>query len=249
MRLLATIIATLLLLSPSAGPRAAPLVADLSSHLIAITTAFAGSDVLLFGAAEDEGEVVVVVRGPAEDVTVRRKARTAGIWINRDEMMFEDAPRYYAVASTAPIDEIAQEIERARHEIGLDKLRLRPDSDGAARTTEEIASFRSALIRNKQRDGLYTRDVGRVAFVGGRLFRTTLHFPANVVPGSYQVQVFQFQDGEVASAQSSVLVVSKVGLEAELFDFAHEQAPLYGMIAVLIAIASGWLAAVAFRKP
>ena len=46
------------------GPKAQTLVADLSSHLVSVTTGFAGTDLLLFGAVADEGDVVVVVRGP-----------------------------------------------------------------------------------------------------------------------------------------------------------------------------------------
>jgi hypothetical protein len=40
-----------------------PLVADLSAHEISITTGFTGTELILFGATEGEGEVVVVVRG------------------------------------------------------------------------------------------------------------------------------------------------------------------------------------------
>jgi hypothetical protein len=56
-----------------AGPlRAAPLVADLSKHLVAITTGFAGTDVLLFGAIDEPGDVVVIVWGPPQEVVMHR---------------------------------------------------------------------------------------------------------------------------------------------------------------------------------
>ena len=70
------------LLVPAAVGAAEPLVADLSKHLVAITTGFAGTDVLLFGAVEGDGDVVVVVRGPNHTETVRRKQRQFGIWVN-----------------------------------------------------------------------------------------------------------------------------------------------------------------------
>ena len=67
-----------LILALSAAPaRAEPLVADLSDDVIAITTGFTGSDVLLFGATEGEGDVIVVVRGPMGPQVVRRKTRQA----------------------------------------------------------------------------------------------------------------------------------------------------------------------------
>src|SRR3546814_79845 len=58
------------------------LVADLSDHEVAITTGFTGAELLLFGAVEGEGQIVVVVTGPRQTTTVRRKARVAGIWMN-----------------------------------------------------------------------------------------------------------------------------------------------------------------------
>ena len=56
-----------------------PLVADLSSHLVAITTGFSGTDVLLFGATNGPGDIAVVVRGPAEDAVIRRKIGRAHV--------------------------------------------------------------------------------------------------------------------------------------------------------------------------
>ena len=60
--------------SGTAWAQESALVADLSQHLVAITTGFAGTDVLLFGATEGEGEVVVIVRGPDRPVTMHRKS-------------------------------------------------------------------------------------------------------------------------------------------------------------------------------
>ena len=50
------------------------------------------------------------------------------------------------------------------------------------------------------------------------------------------------------SAQTTPLFVSKVGVEAEIFDFAYEQSALYGIIAILVALMAGWLAHIAFRR-
>jgi hypothetical protein len=86
----------------ASGPaRAQALIADLPSHPIAITTGFAGTELLLFGATEGEGDVVVIVRGPDGETSVRRKARVAGIWINRDELRFSGVPTFYRIASSS----------------------------------------------------------------------------------------------------------------------------------------------------
>ena len=62
-------------LTAAAPARAEGLVADLSEHLIAITTAFVGTDVVLFGTSDGGADIVVTVVGPRENQIVRRKAR------------------------------------------------------------------------------------------------------------------------------------------------------------------------------
>jgi uncharacterized protein (TIGR02186 family) len=90
--------------------------------------------------------------------------------------------------------------------------------------------------------------VGKVSFIGERLFRTTIEFPSNVPTGTYLVQVFLVRDKDVVSGQTTPLVVSKVGLDADVFGFAGRQPVLYGAIAVLTAMVAGWLASLPFRS-
>ena len=104
------------------------------------------------------------------------------------------------------------------------------------------------MARNEQRVGLYGMQQGQIIFLGNRLFRTDLWIPANAPIGTYSVTVFLVRDGEVVNAETTPLVVGKVGFEARVFDFAHKQAPFYGLLAVLIAGMAGWLANLAFRK-
>jgi len=234
-----------LCLLPQRPAAAQALVADLSEHLIAITTGFTGTDVLLFGATEGEGDVVVVVRGPPMGIVVRRQARVAGIWINEASLRFEGVPSYYALASSRPIEEIVPAELAARQQIGLSHLKLVPAENVSER--EEV-EFREALIRNKQRLGLFARAVGRVEFLGRRLFRTNVYFPANVPTGSYMVEVLLIRDGDIAQAQTTPLVVSKIGIGADAYEFAHRHSAAYGGVAIFGALMAGWFAHLAFRR-
>lgn len=245
--LLLLLLAAFLALPGIRDARAQSLAADISDHLIAITTAFTGTTVTLFGVNGGGSDIIVTVIGPRTEQVVRRKDRIAGIWINADGMTFGEVPQYYFVASSRPIDEIAHPDLRARLELGLDHLSLRP-LEATERDIASIEAFRDALIRNKQRADLYSAEVSPVRFVGEQLFRTDVPFPANVPPGIYQVQVFEMVDGQVRDAQRSTLVISKIGLEAEVFDFAQNRAPLYGIAAIVISIAAGWLAGIVFRR-
>lgn len=200
---------------------------------------------MLFGAIDGDGDVVVVVRGPENKELVRRKARKFGVWMNDREMPLSGVPAYYAVAANRPLDQIMPSRSMSRHQIGADNLRIIPPEDA---DPAEARQFRDALIRTKQRAGLYTEKPERVLFLGNRLFRTDLWFPANAPVGRYIVQVFLIRNGEVASAEITPLIVSKVGFEAGVYNFAQRYALAYGVLAILIAAVAGWIASAMFRK-
>ena len=228
---------------PAAGEE---LVVDLSGSMVAITTGFVGSNLLLFGATEGVGDVVVVVRGAQVDERVRRKGKIAGIWVNRDEMIFNGIPAFYSVAASRPLNDILIAAEQFDNQIGSDNLRL--DTRDTARPLVEVEAFREALIRNKQRRGLYRSNIGKVHFVDNRLFRTSIHFPANVPVGTYVVDVYLAQGGRVTSSQTTLLDVRKFGFEARVYDLAHRHSLAYGVLAILIAAMAGWFAGVVARE-
>lgn len=227
--------------------QAEPLVADLSDHMIAITTGFTGAEVLLFGATEGEGDVIVVVRGPEQDLAVRRKESTGGIWVNRRTVGFENVPAYYTAASNRPVDKIVSREMLVRNEIGAENLHLVARKSAAA-TKEEAADFREALIRRKQARQLYGIATGEVSFLSNSLFRTRLFFPATVPVGVYTVKVLLVREKRVVSVQTTPLIIQKTGLEAVVYDFAHAHAAQYGIVAIFLALVAGWLAGIVFRR-
>jgi uncharacterized protein (TIGR02186 family) len=240
-------LAALLALFPvwAAPARGDNLVADLTSHLVAITTGFTGASVVLFGATEGQGDVVVVVRGPERDLTVLRKSRVLGIWVNTREITFENVPSFYALAASRPIEEIVSPAAAALHRIGLANLKLEAAAPAPGPVRDEFAA---ALVRNQQRAALFATSVGKVHFLGERLFRTTIEFPSNVPTGTYLVEVLLARNRDIVSGQTTPLVVSKVGVDAAVFELSGRFPGLYGLIAVLTAMVAGWLASLMFRR-
>jgi uncharacterized protein (TIGR02186 family) len=237
----------LLAIAALAAPaaRAQQVIADLSRHLVAITTGFAGAEVLLFGAVDGEGDVIVTVRGPEGDIVVRRKSQVNGMWINTQSVTFGAVPGYYAVAATKPIDEIVTPPGAEREQIGAERLRFEPERN---LPPETVALFRRALLRNMERDGLFQARTATIRFLGQRLFRADIVFPANVPTGLYTVNVYLVKGGQVVSAATTPLSVSKIGLSAEIFDFAQNRGFSYGLIAVAFAGVAGWAASRLFQR-
>ena len=236
-------LATLLVMAAAGAADGAPLTADLSDHRIEITSGFTGAEVLLFGARDGAGDVVVVLRGPAAPVVVRRKARRFGLWLNRRQVRFEDAPAYYAVAANRPLAEIAPPALFAEHRVGTEYAVPAP-ADAAA----SAPAFRKALIRVMKRDGRYREEPRGVAFVDGRLFRSTFALPADVPPGNYRADVLLIDDGVLAARRTATLRIGKIGFGAAMFDFAHSRPLVYGLVAAVVALLAGWATDMVFRR-
>ncbi|HJY49808.1 MAG TPA: TIGR02186 family protein [Stellaceae bacterium] len=238
------VLLVLLLICWGSEARAEALVADLTSHLIAITTGFTGASVVLFGATDGPGDVIVAVRGPEREMTVRRKSRVAGIWVNTQQVTFVNLPSFYAVAASRPIADILSPAAAAFYRLGIANLKLAASTPAPSVVVD---AFRTALERTQQEAGLYVERMGKVDFLGERLFRTTITFPSNVPTGTYLVEVFLVRDRDIVSGQTTPLVVSRVGVDAAVFEFSTRQPGFYGAIAVLTAVVAGWLASLPFR--
>jgi len=232
------------------------LVTDLSDHLIKVESTFTGAKILLFGAIETENmfvralakDVVVVVRGPVEDITARRKEKVAGIWMNYGTQTFKAIPSYYAVASTRNIKAIASPEILQRYQIGFENLKFLAGKNRHVSNKSGIEAFKKAVIKLKRQDKLFVENPGGVQFLGNTLFRASVKLPAIVAVGNYSADIYLFRDGKLVNVQNSPLFISKSGLERFIYNLAQQRPTTYGIIAVIIALFCGWLAAIAFRK-
>jgi uncharacterized protein (TIGR02186 family) len=224
------------------------LVSGLSQDSVAITSNYAGSTIVVFGAIEHPianapRDIVVVVRGPATTMTIRRKDRVAGIWINRDQAQFNGMPAYYFAAGTRPIKDIAGHDLRARLGVGLDVV-----NGTNVHSHHAAGPFRDALIRQEVKAGLYAELPNGVEYLSDTLFRVRVPVPANITRGEYTAQVYLFRNGYVISEQSTPFSISNSGLERQIYRLAHSDPVAYGLLAVMVAVLLGWLSSLFFRQ-
>jgi len=241
--------------SLSAGARAVEpsLITDLSQERIDINTTFKGADLLVFGAVQypsgrvpgEAPDIAVVVRGPAQPVTVRRKARVAGVWVNTDAVRFESVPAFYAVATTRPIAELADDRTTAIFEIGLGNLQLSP----ASSAREEVSrAFEAGLIAARQRAGLFAETPGGVQVTGNVLYRARIAIPSAVPVGDYEAEIHLVREGRVIASATVPISIGKSGFERWIYVMAQDHSLAYGLVAVLAALFAGWVASLATRR-
>ncbi len=232
--------------------------ADVSTRSVSITSGFTGTEIIIFGTVENSRQpsaeagtydVVVVVEGTPAPVVVRRKARAGGLWINSSSIRFASFPSYYAIASTRPIDEVSDIAVLNKNEIGFGHVRMMPSgsSRNVATDPAEIAKFREAVIRLKQRDGLYvTADYG-VSFIGRSLFRSTITLPPNVPVGALTARVYLLKDRALLSSYRSKVELERAGLERFLHAAAYDAPIFYAAATIVLAALAGMASAFAFR--
>ena len=232
--------------------------ADVSARNVPVTSSFHGTEIVIFGAVDNSQQpsaesgyydVLIVVEGVPGRIVVRRKNNVAGLWLNTSSATFDVVPSYYAIASTRPIDEITTEEFRATHGVGFQHLRFMPAfGQPQALSTEDLREFKQAIIRLKQKQGLYIQDNFRVAFIGKSLFRATIELPANVTVGPFDTRVYLFHDEKLLSQYSVRLNLEREGLERYLHRFAFGSPTLYGLVTVALAIAAGLVASTVFGR-
>jgi uncharacterized protein (TIGR02186 family) len=246
-------LALLMLAAPFGSARAAQdIISGVSTDLIQISSDFTGTEVVIFGALEgtdpataiQDYDVVVVLRGPDIELTVRRKERILGIWINRDQVSFGQMPAYYFLASTGPIEDIAPPFLLSRFQLGAEILGETLDTNIG---TEEELNFRTAAVRNLAHEQLFVETPEGIEFLSQTLFRTRIPVPATVTPGEYHAEVYLFREGSLLTLQSSPVFVDKTGLERRIYEFAYAAPLTYGLVAVFLSCMFGWLGYAVFR--
>lgn len=256
-RRLVLLLAPLLMAQSPLGPPAGPqptLIPDVSQRDIEIAYSFTGAELLLFGAilypgeggrSERPADIVVVVKGPTQSILVREKEKVAGIWVNAGRARYRSAPSFFAVASSKPIAKLVDERTRAIYELGLDTLQLSPASGMAAPEQEKFAR---GLVDLKRRAGLYYEDPKAVEISDGVLYRARVNIPARVPVGRFTAETFLIRDGRVLAAAVRDIDVRKAGFERFVARSADQKPFFYGLSAVILSVALGWLAGWAARR-
>ena len=223
------------------------IVAALTYETVEIREDFAGTELVLYGATRGltlQDEIVVVLRGPAQDVRVMRKQRNFGIWMNTAPAVFVDTPSYYSIASSRPISDIADPDALMRNQIGLDNLLASENSMSDQMLTE----YRNAIARTAGREERFAQAPNGVEVLDGGLFRATINLPPLTPVGDYTAEVYLFRDGRPIASRSSSLTVEKAGIERLLYEFANNAPIFYGLFCVILAMLSGYIAAVLFGR-
>jgi uncharacterized protein (TIGR02186 family) len=251
-----------------AAPQAAPapvdtrprerIEADVSTRSIAVTSAYTGTRIVVFGTVVDSRQqsaasgyydLVIVLEGTPGEVVVRKKSRTFGIWRNTDSITISDVPSFYAIVATRPPDEIAEAAVLSGARIGFEHVNMSlPAGLEKVHQEKEIAAFKASVIRLKGDKDLYLESPYGVSFIGPSLFRASIDLPANVPVGPLTARIHLFREGRLLDTFRSKVVLQREGVGLALHTFALQQSLLYGLLTVLTAVGAGLAATALFPR-
>ena len=227
------------------------LVSTLSDDAVQITSNFPGEQIVVFGAVSgalpgNPGyEVAVVAQGPDQDVIVRRKERLLGIWANRTSRAFTNVPSFYVMHLSGNFSAAQNPAQLKEYRLGVRSLAFVQEA-AADRTAEQFAE---AAIQLKADQGLFAEKPNAVQFLAPNVFRTTFFLPSEIPTGEYRVSVYLFRRGAFLAGQTQSLRIEKGGFSDRIATYAAQLPLAYGLVCVGLAVATGWLAGLIFRRP
>ena len=231
------------------------LVVLLSTQDVAITSTYTGARVTVFGLIERDAtsisrsgkyDVVVTVAAPAMPLVVREKEQTGPLWMNRTLQRYPDAPGFYAMLSTGPINTVANEAARERQKMGIGHFLTRAHTPAGSEGREADAA--AALSRLRKKADLLVEDPRGVQMPRPNLFSAAIPLPASAPTGRYVVGVTVLAEGVPLKTTSTSFVVRKTGSEALMAAFARDNAWLYGLLTAFSALFIGYVGNLMFRR-
>ena len=237
--------------------RAEKLIDSVSNHRVTVTPNYSGEELVLFGSVEKDAQtpanranydLVVTVSGPRADMVTRRKERRFGIWINTDSRQFLKVPSYLALFSNRPFDAIASPEVQRRQQLGLNNVLLTQRVGPDYADVVPADPFRRAFVRLRSEHGLYRESTSAVTFLTPTLFRTGIPLPGEVPIGTYDVEIKLFADGTLVTRTETAFEIVKVGFEQFIATTARQSGFTYGLATAFMALMTGWMASIVFRK-
>lgn len=212
-----------------------------------IRESFTGAPVTISASIPKGTSAVVEIKGEAHDDSLLRKGRRGGLWMSVGEVKVQGAPSLYLLMSTAP-DLLSRPDPESQW--GYEALHKQMKFSGAMPEEGESELF-AQFVKLKQSEGLYGVFPGslKTGAAAGDLVTVegTLMVPSNVAPGTYTVSLSVLNSGKPIDRQSVKFPVGMKGLPALLASLAHRNAALYGLLAVVIAIVTGFVMGYVFK--
>ncbi len=214
---------------------------------IQINTTYNGTTLNVTGTVPAGSEVVVRMIGADTDLHMKQKGKALGLlWMNMDTYHFEGVPNLYLLGASKPMYELDAVGESVSAEAELSKVTIEPANDAHDLLIKQ-------LIELKEHEGLYQNDavnftMGKANDDGSQPFSAVITVPSRLMTGNYTVETMAVKDGKITGSAKQEVKAALVSTPKFMSDLAFDHGTLYGVLASIIAILSGWIVGVVFRS-
>ena len=208
---------------------------------IAAGTFYNGATLHISGRVAKDSQVAVRIKGPPEHHVFNRRGKIGGlVWGGIEHVTFRNAPTFYAVYTSSSLAATATPAVRTQLQLGYEPIEAQMGVEG---TKVDRRPMLGHFVDFKEREGLYRIVPGAVHLAdqeqGRRVFDVAVPLPAGTPPGDLEVAVYELTGGGVLREDIEHVTLQRVGLPASLFDLAHENGLLFGLLALLVTVTTG----------
>jgi uncharacterized protein (TIGR02186 family) len=236
---------------PGAYGQTSPIGIDvIQPKTIRIGSFFSGEKVTVRAVVPFGDKVALRLIGPREDLTLMKKGRVGGLWMNVAQVHFHNLPKVYLLWTSEKLASL--ETGEGSKAMPLDYVSFLSGTLEGKNRAEEPRLL-NELIKLKEAENLYQIVEGTVHIKplekgAWDQADAVLELPSKIYPGTYALELIAFKEGKGTLLHSSSIIVTLVGFPALVSTLALQKGLLYGILAVIIATFSGLLIGIVFTS-
>lgn len=216
---------------------------------VAITLGYHGTRLSISGQSGTADGIIIQIQSPPGQTHLKYKGKAAGfLWMKMGGMRFDNIPSLYMLYTTAPLDDILKPDMQKKEGIGYAVLKGEMAIHSAKKNINK-ALWTSEFIKFKERENIYRERPKSIHMPpGGGEYRLDLNWPFEAPPGDYTVKVLAVENGRISGSAGGSIRIEKTGIVEQLTQLATHRAAVYGLLAILVAIAAGIGVGLIFRN-
>ncbi len=223
-------------------PVSAEIGFKLENSTVSVGTFYNGTTVQASGTVPTGSDVVVVVSGEPEELHLKLKGKAAGfLWMNIGDLTLSNAPQVYMVYANADVGSL---LKSAEMPFSLAALKNRIEM--SMPETDKDKLFKE-FIKLKEEESVYAVRPSAISLEKNGHFNLDLTLSPRMKQGDYTITTYAIQNGQITGTTTKTLTIGLTGFPAWISKMAFHNALVYGLLAVLIALAAGLLMGVLFK--
>ncbi len=223
------------------------LTTQVTPQNVPITLFYHGAQISIQGQNASDTDLIVKISSEPSGAHMKFKGKAAGLfWMKMGDISFEHVPSAYLLYTSRNLDDILSEDQRIKEGIGFEAIKAGTTVESSAKDMDPdrwIGEF----IKFKQAEKLYQLEENAIIRQQGG-YQLNIDWPYQAAPGTYDVEVIAVREGSIVDKTVTSFTVERTGTVSKLSDLALNHAAIYGVIAILVAMAAGFAVGALFKK-